>query len=134
MVMSKSKLWNTRYTQKQYYADMKALFDPKKKSPLIQPSIDACIRFLENLPSEEQVEKGYEGISSDGADYASWGYALTGRFEEMDREGGIMFDWVNLYKLWFGVKENNLASHFSDLANAFANPGVMVEYLEDILD
>lgn len=117
------KKWNPNYTDTDYKEEVSRYFNKLRKSTLKQFSLDACIRFMENLPDDEEAND--EGFYDDGADYAMWGYALTGDWEEMEDEGQEMWKWVRFYEKFFGCDLLILISQYK-------KPTKLNEYIKAI--
>lgn len=69
-------------TDQEFFEQVEAF----RKNPGI-PSKEFCEKYLERLPTEEEIEENYpEALGRDAEDYVARGYALNGIWEE-DEDG-----------------------------------------------
>lgn len=124
--MTEKKFFNPHYSQDDFDNEVDRLFKSGNDTPLGHPSLNACIRFIENLPSEEEKEENIpEDIGNDAEDYKSWGYAIYGDWEDAEDEGHQMWKWYRLYTRML----NNLGS---TEPLDFPNYEALGDFLEDL--
>jgi hypothetical protein len=77
--------------------ELKKLLTPKGEI-----TKEFCEKFLELLPDEDEIAENSDyddGMTGDGDDYMAWGYALTGKWEEMELEGQLVWDKIEEFDL-----------------------------------
>lgn len=99
-------MFNAIYTEEMYIAERNAYFieEGGMSSRILQQlSMDFIIRFCEKLDQADEDEAssaaGYKkGRTGDGTDYAMWGFALWGDYEEDEEGGGEVWNWKRFYE------------------------------------
>lgn len=92
-------MFNDTYTFEGYQNEKEGFLN--SKNPFPQLSLDFCIRFIERLPDNDEIEKHssyMDGCTGDGDDYLAWGYALHDEWVEDEELGGLVWWWVRFYE------------------------------------